>query len=114
MVFGAKTLSVVSVVSAVALYAGQAVAGSPTVLLGLSFDFGANPKENIGLTAKIISNNDPNHFIVGAGGTYFPFSKDQFGLDLSGGYVVDHAAVTAGYDVLRWTPQVSVGWVPTR
>lgn len=114
MKFNAKTTSVVSVVMFGMLYASQAFAGSPTVMLGLAFDFGANPKENVGVTAKVISNNDPDHFIVGAGGTYFPFAKEQFGADLSAGYVTDHAAVTAGYDFLRWTPQISAGWVPTR
>ena len=114
MTMRAKKLGVVSLVSALVLYAGQAFAGSPTVMLGLSFNFGANPKENIGLTAKIISNNDPNHFIVGAGGTYFPFASTQFGADLSAGYLLDNSAVMAGYDVLRSTPQISAGWVPTR
>ena len=96
------------------VFSTSAYAGNPTVLLGLAFDFGADPKDNIGLTAKIISNNEPDNFIFGVGGTYFPFAKDQIGVDLSGGYLADHSAVTAGYDFMRWTPQLSAGWVPTR
>lgn len=96
------------------VFTTSAYADSPSVMLGLSFDFGADPKENIGLTAKVISNNEPNNFILGVGGTYFPFAKEQVGVDLSGGYLMDHAAVTAGYDFMRSTPQVSAGWVPTR
>lgn len=96
------------------LCVGPAYAGSPTVMLGLAFNFGADPKENIGVTAKVISNNDPDRFIFGGGGTYFPLAKEQFGLDISAGYLADHAAVTAGYDFMRWTPQISAGWVPTR
>ena len=101
-------------VAAGAFYAGSAYAGSPTVMLGLSFDFGANPKENIGITAKVISNDTPDRFIVGAGGTYFPFATQQFGADLSAGYVTKDVAAMAGYDFMRLTPQVSAGWVPTK
>jgi hypothetical protein len=107
-------LRVLSLIAATALYAGSAVADSPTVMLGVAFNFGANPKENIGITGKVISTNEPHSFVIGAGGTYFPFAREQFGIDISGGYVTDNAAVTAGYDFMRWTPQISAGWVPTK
>jgi len=103
-----------SLVFATTLCATSAFAAGPTLMIGLSFDFGANPKENIGLTAKVISTDQRYRFIGAAGGTYFPFAKEQFGLDVSGGYLADHVAATAGYDFLRWTPQVSVGWAPSR
>lgn len=107
-------LRIASLIAVGVLYAGSAFAASPTVMIGLSFDFGANPKENIGITGKIITSDQRDRFIGAAGGTYLPFAKEQFGLDVSGGYLADHVAVTAGYDFLRWTPQVSAGWAPSR
>lgn len=107
-------LRVALLIAGCIFYAGAAMAQSPTIMVGLTFDFGANPKENIGLTAKIISTDQRDRFIAAAGGTYFPFSKEQFGIDISGGYLANHTALTAGYDFLRWTPQISAGWAPTR
>jgi hypothetical protein len=110
----AVTCKSLAFIAGAALFTTSALAGSPTVMLGIAFDFGANPKENIGITGKVISNDQPGRFVVGAGGTYFPFAREQFGADISGGYLTDHAAVTAGYDFMRWTPQISAGWAPTK
>lgn len=107
-------LRVLLFVAATAFHSGSATAENPTVMLGIAFNFGANPKENIGITGKVISTNEPHNFVIGVGSTFFPFAREQFGIDISGGYVTDNAAITAGYDFLRWTPQVSAGWVPTK
>lgn len=102
-----------TIIAAATLISTGALAESPTVMLGLSFAFGASPQENFGLSGKVISNNEPGHFVLGVGGTYYPFAREQFGVDVSGGYLTDNAAVTAGYDFLRSTPQISAGFVPT-
>lgn len=106
-------LRTIAIIAASTLYASQALAESPTIMIGLGFAFGASPKENIGITGKVISSDQPGNFIIGAGGTYYPFAREQFGVDISGGYLTDNAAVTAGYDFMRGTPQISAGWVPT-
>ncbi len=103
-----------SMIAAASLISTGALAESPTVMIGLSFAFGASPQENFGISGKVISNNEPENFILGAGGTYYPFSREQFGVDISAGYLTDNAAVTAGYDFLRSTPLISGGFVPTK
>lgn len=108
------TFRTLTLIAATVLYASCARADGPTIMLGIAFDFGASPKDNFGITGKVLSNDRPGHFVVGAGGTYFPFAREQVGADISGGYLTDHAAVTAGYDFMRWNPQVSAGWAPTK
>jgi hypothetical protein len=87
----------------------------PTVMVGLSFDFGRDTlEEGIGLTVKGISSNQPDHFVGGAGVSYFPFAKDRmFGIDASAGYTFDNGAVMGGLDVLNMQPQLSAGWADT-
>lgn len=103
-----------TMIAAATLISTGALAENPTVMIGLSFAFGASPQDNFGVSGKVISNDEPGHFIVGVGGTYYPFSREQFGVDISGGYLTDNAAVTAGYDFLRSTPMISGGYVPTK
>lgn len=86
----------------------------PTIMLGLAFELGRqSPQENIGLTAKLLSTNEEDHFVVGGGLTYFPWSDDALGLDVGAGYNFKDAAAIVSYDFLRKKPQISGGWVPT-
>lgn len=86
----------------------------PTVMLGLAFDFGKQShQENIGLTAKVLSTNEEDQFVVGGGITYFPWADDKLGLDVGVGYNFKDVAAVISYDFMRKMPQVSGGWVPT-
>lgn len=86
-----------------------------TVMFGVAAEFGAaESASSVGFTAKVLSGNTPNSFVLGAGVTYFPWAPDQkLGLDLSGGYLLPNVALLAGYDLLRQQLQVSGGWAPT-
>src|SRR5258706_14761657 len=96
-----------------ALACSPAIA-DPTVMVGLSFDFGRDTlEEGLGVTAKVLSSNRPDHFVVGGGVSFFPWSQDKFGLDASAGYTFDQAAVMGGLDVLNMKPQLSAGWADT-
>jgi hypothetical protein len=86
----------------------------PTVMLGLAFDFGPRvDKGSVGITAKLLSTNEEDHFVFGGGLTYFPWAEEKFGLDASAGYNFDNFALMGGFDVIRLQPQISGGWVPT-
>lgn len=85
-----------------------------SVMAGLAYSFGSSPTaENLGFTLKAVNTNAANHFAVGAGGTFFPWSDERFGLDLSGGYNSTESSALLGYDFLKQTPVVSGGWVDT-
>ena len=89
-------------------------AAHPALMLGIAFEFGDTvSKPDIGLTAKLLSSNKPDKAVVGGGVTYFPWAKEQFGVDLDIGYVVSNGGLLAGYDFLRWKPQFSAGYVQT-
>ena len=87
---------------------------SPTFMLGIAVELGDTVNEaDVGITSKIVSSNRPDQFIVGAGVSYFPWAEKQFGLDLGAGYNFSSFAALASYDILRWKPQFSAGYVPT-
>ncbi len=82
-------------------------------LFGITYTLGTSAA-NWGVTAKIISDNDANKGIVGAGVSFFPFAEEnKFGADLSAGYLFENGAVTMGWDFLQWKPQLSLGYVNT-
>lgn len=88
--------------------------GSPTFMIGIAVEFGDNAnKADVGITAKVLSSNKPNEFVVGGGVSFFPWAKDQVGLDVGAGYNFNNAGALASYDFMRWKPQLSVGYVPT-
>lgn len=92
----------------------QAQAGAGG-FFGISYVFGSSFSEgDFGITAKILSDDDPNTAVAAAGVSYFPFAKEKkLGADLSTGYLFENAAVTGGWDFLQWKPQVAVGYVNT-
>jgi hypothetical protein len=86
----------------------------PTLMFGIAVEFGDTIKAaDVGLTAKLLSSDRPNTFVFGGGVAYFPWAKEQFGFDIDGGYNFTNAGVLAGYDLLRWKPQISAGYVLT-
>jgi Cys-rich repeat protein len=88
----------------------------PGLMLGLAFDLSTAPKlADIGFTAKVLSNRQENHFVLGAGVSYFPWaSESKFGLDVSAGNNFVHSNIMGGYDFIRNRPQISGGWSSTR
>lgn len=109
-------------VAALSLMISAAAAGTPaqpaasaTFMLGMAAEFGdADSAPAVGFTAKILSTNAPNNFVVGGGVTFFPWAEgDNLGLDLSVGYLMQNVVLLGGYDLLRQQLQVSGGWVPT-
>ncbi len=85
-----------------------------TIMAGLAFNFGGGTgAENVGFTLKALNTNEADHFVVGAGGTYYPWSANQFGIDLSAGYNGSEATALVGYDFLKKAPVISGGLVNT-
>lgn len=103
------------------LLAGVLMAGNgaaladPGVFFGVTYSFGqAKPDAGLGLSLKVLSSRKEDRGVVGAGVTYYPLlSSNRFGVDVSAGYLFDHAAVTVGWDFLH-SPQVGVGYVNTK
>lgn len=103
------------------LLAGVLMAGSgaaladPGVFFGVTYSFGqAKPEAGLGVSLKVLSSRTQDHGVVGAGVTYYPLlNSNPFGVDVSAGYLFDHAAVTVGWDFLH-SPQVGIGYVNTR
>lgn|GEM_PF-3542938 len=90
--------------------------GHPTFLLGLGVEFGdtTSSTPDVGITGKIISSDLSNHFVVGAGATYFPWSAGKpIGVDISAGFNATDFGVLGGYDFIRQKPELSAGFVPT-
>ena len=92
--------------------AAQAQAGAGG-FFGLTYGFGTSLGD-FGITAKILSDDDANTAVVGAGVSYFPLAEGQkFGVDLSAGYLFENSAVTLGWDFLQKKPQFGFGYVDT-
>ena len=87
---------------------------SATLMLGIAAEFGDGAAPEVGFTAKILSTNKPNSFVLGAGITFFPWAEsNNLGLDLDAGVILHNVAILGGYDLLRQQLQVSGGWAPT-
>ena len=90
----------------------QAQAGAGG-FFGLSYTLGGS-LSNLGITAKVISDNEEDTAIVGAGVNFYPFApENKFGVDISAGYLFTDIAVTVGWDFLQKKPQFSAGYVNT-
>ena len=88
----------------------QAGAGG---FFGISYVFGSS-LGGFGVTAKILSDDDPNTGVIGAGVSFFPYAEEKkFGADLSAGYLFENVAVTGGWDFLQRKPLLAVGYVNT-
>ena len=85
----------------------------PTVMLGISFNFGSGSAEqNFGITAKVLSNDWQDYQAAAVGVTYYPMNEtNKVGLDASLAYKGTFAVGTIGWDFLNKQPQVSAGYV---
>ena len=103
-----------SAVCAPPLPSGSDTTISPTLMLGLTYRFGgSNPKDNLGLTAKLLSSNEANNLVVGGGMSVYPTAKEKVGIDIGIGINGTNVTAIAGYDLLARTPQISAGWAHT-
>ena len=87
----------------------------PQAMFGLSYNWGGSTGwQNLGVSVKVVSDNEKDQVIAAAGLSYYPWSPaDKFGADLSGGYLFDSFALTAGWDFLQNGWIVSAGYVNT-
>ncbi len=85
------------------------VSANPTVMAGISYNFGSR---DLGLTIKVLSNDEGKEVVGAVGATYYPASKENvFGIDAGIGYTFDaDAAVVVSWDFLRKDSQVSIGY----
>ena len=91
------------------LAAAVTASAGPAAMFGVAYNIQGG---DFGFTVKVISNNKKNRIIGAAGMSYYPWAPvKKFGLDLSGGYLFDGAAVTAGWDFLKSDYQGAVGYV---
>ena len=90
--------------------ASQATA-DPTLMFGLSFNFGGGAPASTGLTVKLLSDNKADSVVGAAGFSYFFDNDGYFGFDAGLGYLFDgNVATTLTYDFLNQRPQVSLGY----
>lgn len=82
----------------------------PAAFVGVTYAFGNGGSSGIGLTAKVLSDDKDENGVAALGASYYPFSAQPFGLDVSAGYAFDDAAVLLGWDFLQDSIVLSAGW----
>jgi hypothetical protein len=82
----------------------------PTFMLGVTTSFGGSVPGQVGISARILSDNSNDSFTGVAGVTYFPTSNN-WGLDAGIGYNFNKNTTAAmSYDFLNNGVQLSAGW----
>lgn len=86
---------------------------TPSIMLGVTFNFGGPSNgQNIGISAKILSNNWQDYQAAALGFTYFPSAEaNKIGIDASLAYKTTAAVGTVGWDIVNARPQVSFGYL---
>ncbi|WP_201352500.1 hypothetical protein [Hydrogenimonas urashimensis] len=87
----------------------------PAGMFGVSYTWGGSiGNGEVGLSAKVISDNKEDKVIAAAGVSYYPWAPvNKFGADVSAGYLFDGVALTAGWDFIQSDWQVAAGYVNT-
>ena len=92
-----------------ALAAAPAFA-EPVVSLGVNVGFGAAQKSNLGISARVLSDNRKDRFVGALGGIYYP-STNKFGLDAGIGYNFgNNTTATVTYDFVNDWANIGLGW----
>jgi opacity protein-like surface antigen len=87
-----------------------AAAADPTVMLGVSIALGQGPSAGqVGVSARVISDNAENSWVATIGGTYFPV-VNEVGFDVGVGYNFTEAVATFSYDLVNQNAVLSSGW----
>ena len=81
----------------------------PTVMLGLSINFGGAQSNQVGITGKVLTDNKQDTVIGAAGVTYFP-GTGAWGVDAGLGYNFDDTTATLTYDFVNQGAQLAAGW----
>ena len=82
----------------------------PTFMLGVTTSFGGSASGQVGISARMLSDNSNNSYAGVAGVTYFPISS-SWGLDAGIGYNFNKNTTAAvSYDFLNKGVQFSAGW----
>ena len=89
------------------MFVSSAATADTAAFVGIAYVFGNN---NVGITAKVISDDEKEKWVAAAGVTYYFGSAKPLGIDVSGGYTFDNGAILAGWDILQNNPQISAGW----
>ena len=95
-----------------ALLGPTSLLADPTYMVGGGFSFGGNQPPQFALTAKVLSDNQEEEAVFGAGVNYY-FGTGAFGADLSAGYLMNNSALMVGYDFLQNVPVFSYGYAET-
>jgi hypothetical protein len=86
------------------------VHADPTFTIGLSWAFGGGAqKGELGLSARVLSDNKRNKWVAAIGGTYYPKSN-KFGVDLGVGYNFRNTPITMSYDFINDQAVLGLGW----
>jgi len=86
----------------------------PQAMFGLSYTWGGSfGAGNVGLSARVLSDNEKDRVVAGAGVSYYPWAVDKFGADVSAGYLFDSFALTGGWDFIQSDFIMSAGYVNT-
>ena len=90
---------------------GTQAAADPTLMLGLSINFGGGTAPSTGVTMKVLSDDEAETVVGAAGVSYFFDSGGYFGLDAGLGYLFEEDyATTLTYDFVNNRPQFSIGY----
>ncbi len=96
------------------LCSSASVMADTGVFIGVVYDFGgSNAKQGLGLSAKLVSSDEPDKVVGAIGFSYFPQATNKLGADISVGHTFDNGLVTLGYDVFNKQPQIGLGYMDT-
>ncbi|MBI1417916.1 MAG: hypothetical protein GC146_11895 [Limimaricola sp.] len=83
----------------------------PAFMVGFAFNFAGGKPVSSGITAKVLSSNEPDKFVGAAGVSYFFDHGGYIGVDAGFGYLFEqNFATTLTYDFLNNRPQFSLGY----
>lgn len=103
--------SLVATVLSIFAAGAQAEVG---MMVGVAYNFGGQASlKNLGFTAKILSSDKEDKWVGALGVTFYPWSNQRFGMDVSAGYNFQDSAALIGYDFLKGEFQLNGGWANT-
>ena len=84
----------------------------PSLMLGFALNFGGGATR-LGVTSKVLSDNQTDQVVGVAGVTYF-FDDKSVAFDAGVGYTLHDSAITLTYDFTNSSPQLSAGAANTK
>ena len=104
-----------NVLASIMLCSSVSVMADTGVFVGVVYDFGSGTRASsgLGLSAKVVSDDEEDKAVGAVGLSYFPQAANKLGVDVSIGYTFDNGLVTLGYDILNKQPQMGLGYMDT-